>query len=71
MITEVFLLIILWEDESKVLLVPDIFFELDDEIDEKMWLEWGLIAENHLVSRLNVDSWCSLRWLANLEEEKV
>ena len=34
-ISEVFLLIILWEEKS-IFLVPDVFFELDDEIDEEM-----------------------------------
>ena len=33
MISEVFLLIILWEDESKVLLGPNIFFKLSYEIE--------------------------------------
>ena len=31
MISEVFLLIILWEDKSKVLLIPKIFYELEDD----------------------------------------
>ena len=30
MISEVFLLIILWDDKSKFLLSPEIFFELED-----------------------------------------
>ena len=69
-ISEVLLLIILWEHKSKVLFVPDIFFELDDEIDENMWLDPVLKSGEHLVGRLNVHGWSSLRWLENLEEEQ-
>ena len=70
MISELFLLIILWEDQSQFLLVPGIFFEFDDEIDENMWLEPVLKSGKDLVGRLNAHGRSSLRWLVNLEEEE-
>ena len=52
------------------MLVPEIFFELDNKIDENIWLEPVLKAGENLVGGLNEDGGSSLRCLANLEEEE-
>ena len=67
-ISKVFLLIMSWKCKSKVLLGPDIFFELEDEIEGK-WLEPVFKVDEDSVGRLNADGGSSLRWLVNLEEE--
>ena len=69
LIFEVFLTIVLWEDESKVLLGPKIFFDgLEDKIEVR-WLDPVFKVPEDLVGGLNADSRSSLRWLRNLEED--
>ena len=58
---EVLLLMILWEEKSKVLLGPDIFFELGDEIEGR-WLEPVFKSGEDLVGGLNTDGRSFLRW---------
>ena len=66
MTSEVFLLIILWEDESKVLLGPNDLFELDDEIEGSL-LEIVFKAGKDAAGRLTSHGMSSLRWVVNLE----
>ena len=56
------------EDKSKVLLSPDIFFELEDEIEGR-WLEWAFKAGEYLACGINEDCRSFLEWLPDLEEE--
>ena len=67
--SEVFLLMILWKEKSKFLLCPEIFFELDYEIEVR-WLELVFKACKDLVGRLNEGSRSYLGWVVNLEEEE-
>ena len=60
MISEVFLLIVLWEDESKVSLGPKIFFELHDETEGR-WVDTVFKAGEDLVCGINEDGRSSLR----------
>ena len=59
MIYEVFLLMILWEYKSKVLLDPKIFFELSDEIEDR-WLDPVFKVGEDLVGGINAGSMSSL-----------
>ena len=68
MISKVFFIIISWEEKSKVVLSPEIFFELEDEIEGR-WLEPIFRSGKFLAGGLNEDDGSSLRWLVNLEEE--
>ena len=60
MISNVFLLLISWEEKSMVLLGPKIFFELGDAL-EGSWLEPEFKEGKDLVGRLNVDGKSSSR----------
>ena len=68
MIFKVLLLLISWEEKSKVLLVPKIVFDLGDETEGRR-LETVFKPRKDLVDGLNEDGRSSLRWVANLEEE--
>ena len=63
------MLLISWEEKSKVLLGPKIFFELGDEIEGRR-LEPVFKADEDLLGGLNAHSRSSLRCLVNLEEEE-
>ena len=67
-ISNVFLLLISWEEKSKVMLGPKILSELGDEI-EGSWLELVFKVGKDLVGGINADGRSSLRWWVNLEEE--
>ena len=69
MISNVFLLLISWEEKSKVLLVPNIFFELGNELEGR-WLDPVFKVGNDLVFGINAEGRSSSRWLMNLEEEE-
>ena len=58
-----------WEEKSKVLLSPGIFFELEDEIGGK-WLEPVFTSGIDLLGGFNAHCAHSLRWLVNLEEKE-
>ena len=68
-ISNVFLLLISWEDKSKVLLGPKVYFELGDE-SEDSWLEPVFKDGKDLAGGLNADGRSSSRWLRKLEEEE-
>ena len=59
----------MWEDESKVLLGPKIFFELGDEIEGR-WLDPVFKACKDSVDGHNAHVRSSLRWSSNLEEKE-
>ena len=69
MISNVFLLLISWEEKPKFLLGPKIYFELGDKL-EGIWLEPVFKVWNDLVVGLNAGGMPSSRWLRNLEEEE-
>ena len=70
MISEIFLLIILWEDKSKFLLGAKIFFnELVDEVEGR-WLCPVLKRGKDLAGGINAGDRSSLGLLADLEEEE-
>ena len=52
------------------MLVRGVLFELDDEIDEKMWLDLVLKSGKDLVGGINAHGRSSLRLLANLGDEE-
>ena len=58
-----------WEEKSKMLLGPEIFFELEVEIEGKR-LEPVFKSGEDLVGGINADGGSYLRWLVNLEEEE-
>ena len=61
----------LWEEKSKVLLCPAIFFnELYDETEGR-WLELVFKVGEDLVGGINAGGRSSLGWLVDLEEEWV
>ena len=69
MISNIFLLLISWEEKSKVLLVPKIVFDLGDETEGRR-LETVFKPRKDLVDGLNADGRSSLILLRNLEEEE-
>ena len=69
MIFEVFLMITSWQEKSKVILGPSIFFDGLDNETKCRWLEPVLKSVQDLVGGLSADGMSSLRSLANLEEE--